>query len=422
MTFCLPSRAHALRNLIFAILACTSAGYAQESIRPSSTGEQAAHFRKPSDLPLKYNMKAGPVVFDASAGLEVEFNDNVGISENNRESDVIFRPAIEVDSMWRVSRLNTIRFGLGVSVARYMNESDLNSNSILLDPGTQLSFDLYIGDALRLNFHDRIAIVQNPVDEITVSNAARFDRLQNQAGVTAFWDLNDLQLTFGYDHFDYHTFDDKFEFLDRREEQFFGSAALILDPAYTVGLDAHAALVNYVTEYNNNGFTYGGGPFLDATLSAYSKLRVAAGYQGMSFDGDGTSGDSTDYNGWYANIALAQRLNSHWSHSVSVGHEARLGLSVNFAEYTFARYVADWRLNTRTNVTIEGFVEDANESGDGELLSEHAFRWGAGVGLSRRIGQNITLSLRYRYVNKDSDLDLRSYYQNIGTLNVMWDF
>lgn len=378
--------------------------------------------RKASTLPLKYNMKLGPATFDASLGLEVEFNDNVGISENNRESDLIFRPTLKIDSMWRLSRLNTLRFGIGIGYAAYAEHSDLNTRSLLLDPGSEISFDIYIGDFLRLNIHDRFAIVQNPVDEINLSNTARFDRWQNAAGVTAFWDLNDLQLVLGYDHFDYRTFDEKFDFLDRREEQIFGSAALLLSDALTAGFDASAAFVSYLTDYNNDGFTWTAGPFVEAMLSPYTRLRVAAGYQGMNFDGNGTSGDSTDYNGWYANAAIAQRLNQYWSHTFSIGHESRLGLSVNFAEYSFARYVADWRLNPRTNAVFEAFVEDANESGDGELLSEHAFRWGAGISLSRRLGDHLGISLRYRFVDKDSDLPLRSYYQNIGLLNVMWDF
>lgn len=394
----------------------------QESIRPSSTGAQAAAMRKPTDLPLHYNMKLGPATFDASLGLEVEFNDNVGISETNRESDLIFRPTLRVDSMWRVSRLNTLHFAFGLGYAAYASHSDLNSRSILLDPGSEISFDIYIGDALRVNLHDRFAIVQNPVDEITLSNAARFDRLQNALGVTAFWDLNDLQIVLGYDHFDYRTFDDQFDFLDRREEQVFGSIAARWSDAMTIGLDATAALVHYQTDYNNNGTTWTAGPFLEAVLSPYTRLRVSGGYQGMAFDGGGTSGDTTDFNGWYATVAIAQRLNQYWSHSLSIGHEARLGLSVNFAEYTFVRYVADWRINSRLNAGIEAFAEDANESGDGELLSEHAFRWGIGASVSRRLGNNVNLSLRYRFVDKDSDLPLRSYYQNIGLLNVMWDF
>ncbi len=404
------------------VLLLTSMVRAQESIRPSSTGSDAAAMRKDMSIPLRHNMKLGPVLFDASTTLEIEFNDNIGISEHHRESDVVFRPNLNVDAMWRVSKLNTLHLSLGIGVATYLKHHDLNSRSVLVDPGSAISFDLYVGDVLRLNFHDRFAIVQNPIDEVTLSNAARFDRLQNTAGVTAFWDLNDLQLVLGYDHFTYTTFSDEFDFLDRTEEQIFGSALLKLSDAINVGLDTSAAFVTYQTDYNNDGFTWTAGPFIEMVLSPYTRLRVAGGYQGMNFDGNGTSGDGTDYHGWYATGAIAHRLNQYWSHSLSIGHEARLGLAVNYAEYIFARYTANWRLNSRSSIDFETFLENADESGGSDQGSEHAFRWGIGAAYSRRLGNAVTLSLRYRFVDKDSDLPDRSYYQNIGLLNVVWDF
>ena len=96
-----------------------------------------------------------------------------------------------------------------------------------------------MGGVLRLNFHDRFAIVQNPIDEPTLSNVARFDRFQNSAGVTAFVELNDLKFVFGYDHFTFDSLDSEFDSLDRREEQFYGSASLRFTDAVTAGLDGN---------------------------------------------------------------------------------------------------------------------------------------------------------------------------------------
>lgn len=362
------------------------------------------------------------MTFDASTALEVEFNDNVGLSEDRRRSDVIFRSSLRLDSRWHVSQLNTLRFALGIGFAKYANHSELDSSSVLVDPGSEISFDLYLGGNLKLNFHDRFAIVQNPLDEPNLSNITRFDRLQNSVGVSALWDLNDLQLVVGYDHFDYRSLGSEFDFLDRQEEQFYASANLTLSDAIAVGLDASGALVDFRDDYNNDGYTYSAGPHLEAVLSPYSRARVSAGYQGMQFDDSGESGDRSDFSGWYANVALAQRVNQHWSHTVTIGHEARLGLAVNFAEYSYARYLAQWRVNSRMNAAFEGFVEDADESGGHQQASEHAFRWGLGASVSWRLGSRVSMALQYRFVDKDSDQILRSYYQNLGMLTVSYDF
>jgi len=399
-----------------------SRGLAQESIRPSSTGAQSAAARRPTDTSLNYNIKAGPVTFDASASLDLEYNDNIGLAEENRESDLIFRPTVRVDSRWRVSQLNTLRFAFSAGFAKYADHSDLDTRSLLLDPGSEVSFDIYIGGNLRVNVHDRFSIVQNPVDEATLSNTARFDRFQNAAGFTAFWDLNDLDVIVGYDHYNYRALGNNFDFLDRSEEQIFASSSVALSDAVRVGIDTSVAFIDYRFGFNNDGVTWTAGPFLDMTLSPYTKLRASAGYQAMQFDSGGESGDTSDNNGWYANVAIAQRMNQYWSHSISAGRESRLGLTVNYAEYVYARYVADWRLNTRMNVGAEAFLENINESGGAEQFSEEAFRWGLGASLTWKLGRQVTMSARYRYVNKDSDLALRSYYQNVGLLTLNYDF
>ena len=408
--------------ILFFLLILVSKSEAQESIRPSSTGSQAAAARRPTETSLNYNLKVGPATFDASTALDIEFNDNVGLSEKNRESDVIFRPTLRIDSRWQATQLNTLRLTLGIGFAKYAEHSDLDTRSLLLDPGSEIAFDLYIGNNLRLNLHDRFDIVQNPIDEPSLSNTARFDRFQNAAGLTAYWDFNDLDFVLGYDHYDYRTLGDGFDFLDRREEQIFASSSLVLSDALTAGIDTNLAFIDYISAFNNDGVTWSGGPFLEAMLSPFTRLRVGAGYQSMMFDGGGLSGDGSDYSGWYANLTLAQRLTQHFSHSISAGKESRLGLSVNFAEYTYARYAADWRMNSRMTIGAETFLEDVNESGTRDQFSEEAFRWGVGASLSWRLGNRVTLGVRYRYVNKDSDLLLRSYYQNVGIVTINYDF
>jgi hypothetical protein len=395
---------------------------AQDSIRPSNTGSEAAAMRSQAELPAHYTFRTGPVSYDLSTALSIEANDNIGLAEDHRVADIIFRPSIKLDSAWQITPLNTLRFSLGMGYAAYLANPRLNSRSVLVDPGSQIQFDVFVGGHLKLNFHDRFAIVQNPIDEPNLSNIARFDRFQNASGVTANWDFDVLQFVLGYDHFIYRSLGQEFNFLSRNEEQFFGSASVRVSDALTVGVDANGGIVNYVTKFNNNGFTYSSGPFFEAQLSPYTKLRITGGYQGMEFDQSGTTGDKSQYNGWYANATITQRLNQYWTHALSAGHEARLGLDTNFAKYTYVRYVADWRINSRWNANLQAFLEEADESGNLALISENAFRVGATASVSCRLGERLTSTFRYEYVNKDSDLLLRSYYQNVGILSLAYDF
>ncbi len=421
----IPNHSQFFKTLCAFSLACLAGigAHAQESIRPSAISSLAADARQDQLSKLRGDfMRFGPVKVDASAQMELELNDNVGLSEFNRQDDLIFRPRVNMDSEWQVTRLNTIRLGLSLGYAKYLNNPHLDTQTLLIDPGTQFAFDIFIGEHLRLNIHDRITIAQNPIDEATLSNVQRFARLQNAAGLTAFIRYPEWDFVIGYDHFIYHTLSSEFNYLDRSEEQIFASARRRVSDALGIGIEGSAALVNYSDRVSNDATTWTAGAFADATLSQYTKLRLSAGYQSMTFDHSGTSTDRSNFASWYANLSAAQRITQYLSHTLSVGREARLGLGVNFTDYVFARYSAIWRMNDIMTWNFDAFIEDARDSGAVATSAEHAFRWGGGAGLTFRISSRTSLGLRYNYVDKDSNLPLRSYTQNSGILSISHQF
>ena len=85
----------------------------QESVRPSQSGLTATELRKPVATPQNYNLKLGPVIFDASAGVGFEYTDNVGISERDRKSDFSIRPQLNMGLYWQATRYNTLRLTVG---------------------------------------------------------------------------------------------------------------------------------------------------------------------------------------------------------------------------------------------------------------------------------------------------------------------
>ena len=95
---------------------------------------------------------------------------------------------------------------------------------------------------------------------------------------------------------------------------------------------------------------------------------------------------------------------------------------MNFTEYSYARYQANWRINTRLNAGFDAFWEDANDSGSVDQYLRAFAPLGRGSIARLEARQQAGHGLRYRYVKKDSDLALRSYYQNDGTLTINYDF
>src|SRR5215813_4410074 len=308
-----PSPAMVRRTFTIALvlLSLMSNSRAQDAVRPSLAGQEAAEARHQSIEQIPYNLLVGPVRFRFSITMGVEYNDNINLAQVNKEDDVILRPQFNINAIWPVTQLNTLRLDLGIGYGHYINHPEFDNNAILISPGSQLSFDIFVGD-LRINLHDRFSLSDDPVDEIQLSNVANYGRFENTAGVSVLWDLNKAVLTFGYDHYTYISTTDTFSYLDRNAEILSFSAYFALTSTTGGGIETSAVFDYYNEDVLNDSTSFSIGPFIETQITNYLRLRASVGYQFVNFDDGGSIFDqNTDSSDWYGNIVLSHRINAY---------------------------------------------------------------------------------------------------------------
>jgi hypothetical protein len=155
---------------------------------------------------------------------------------SNKQSDVIIRPQFNLDAIWPLTQLNTLRFDLGLGYGFYLAHPSADTNGVLISPGSQLAFDIFVQD-FRINFHNRFSLQQDPIDQIQLSNVVDYGRFENTAGVSVLSDLNKVVLTFGYDHYTYISTSDTFSYLDRNAEVLGFSAYFALSSTTGAGIE-----------------------------------------------------------------------------------------------------------------------------------------------------------------------------------------
>lgn len=393
--------------------------WAQDAVRPSLAGEQAAEARRQDIQHIPYNLMTGPIKYRVSATLGLEYNDNINLSENNPVEDFIIRPQVTINALWPITQLNTLRFDIGLGYAFYLDHSSQNTNGVLLSPGSQLAFDVFIGD-FRINFHDRFSLQQDPIDELAVSNVVDYGRFENTTGVSVLWDLNKAVATLGYDHYIYISTNSAFDYLNRSAEELVGSIAFTLTNTTGVGLESSFVYSNYDQNVLNDSRTYSIGGFVETQLTNYMKVRVAGGYQMINFDNTGSVLDSKDVHDYYANILLSHRLNAFITQTLAAGHESQLGVNSNFITLNYVRHTVTWNVIRNTLLSTELFFEDANDSGG--FINEHLHRYGGAITVGYQLTPHVTLGLRYQYTQKDSDVPQRDYVQNRVSLDGTYSF
>ncbi|MGI9115422.1 MAG: outer membrane beta-barrel protein [Chthoniobacterales bacterium] len=392
---------------------------AQDAVRPSLAGEQSAESRRQDIEHIPYNLMTGPIKYRVSATFGVEYNDNINLSENSPQSDVIIHPQLNIDALWPVTQINTLRLDIGFGYAFYLDHSDQNTNGILLTPGSQIAFDIFIGD-FRINIHDRFSLQQDPIDEIQVSNVADYGRFENTLGASLLWDLNKAVLTLGYDHYTYISTNSDFDYLDRNAEELTGSVAFAVTNTTSVGLESSFVATYYDQNVLNNSNAYTIGAFVETQLTNYMKIRVAAGYQMLDFDNTGSVFDSMDSSDYYANVLISHRLNAAITQTLAAGHESQLGVNSNYISLNYIRHTVTWNIIRDTLLSTELFYEDANDSGG--FINEHLHRYGGALTVGYQLTPHVTVGLRYQYTQKDSNVPERDYTQNRVSLDATYSF
>jgi Putative beta-barrel porin 2 len=405
-------------------LCAGSVARSQDVVRPSLAGEAAAEARRQDIEHIPYNLLMGPIRFRVSATLGMEFNDNINLAEVNTQADVIIRPQVNVNAIWPVTQLNTLRLDLGLGYAFYLDHSNADTNGVLIAPGSQLAFDIFIGD-FRINFHERPSLQQDPIAELALSNVVDYGRFENTVGVSVLWDLNKAVVTLGYDHYTYISTTSRFNYLDRNAEEFSGNLDVAVSSTTNVGLESYAVFNYYDQNVLNDSIDYAIGAFVETQLTNYIKVRVAGGYQWISFDNGGVvstgpfhdSGKLSDY---YANILISHRINPAIVQSLSAGHESQLGVNSNYITLNYIRHTVSLNIIRNTLISTEFFYEDADESGG--FIHEHLHRFGGALAVGYQLTPHITLGLRYQYTQKDSDVRLRDYTQNRVSFDATYSF
>ena len=409
--------------LLLPLFCASPLARAQEAIRPSLAGEAAAEARRQNIDRIPYNIQLGPVKFRFSMTLGVEYNDNVNLSENDAQDDVIIRPQFNVDALWPITQLNTLKLDLGIGYGIYINHPEYNTNGILVSPGSQLSFDIFISD-FRINFHDRFSLQQDAVTEVALSNVADYGRFENTLGVSVLWDLNKAVLTFGYDHYNFVSTTSVFDYLNRNAEIISASAYFALSSTTGVGLESSAVYSYYDNTDEpislNDSTTYSVGAFVETQFTSYLKIRAAAGYQFIEFDEGGSILDPNDASDFYANVLISHRVTPSITQSLAFGHETQLGVNSNYIALNYIRHTATWNIINRTLISTELFYEDADDSGG--IFSERIHRYGGAITAGYQFTQHLTLGVRYQYTQKDSDAILRDYRHNRVSVDGTYSF
>jgi hypothetical protein len=413
---------HGLRTTVLvccaALAAAAGSASAQDALRLSLSHQSAA---SQGHLELEnqpYTVRWGDLKVLASASLDGEWNDNVDLAHTHPQQDFTIRPLAHFDVFWPVTELNALTFSLGAGYEKFVSHDQYDRP--LITPGSALAWDIFTGN-LRINLHDQFSYEQDPTAWGAISRSGAAGGFYNTLGAMAVWDLHDVVLSFGYDHFNFVSSSSTYDYLSRASDFLLLRAGFKVHPAATAGLELSGGPTAYDQKRLSDNVTASVGGFAEWQATEVIKLQPRLGFYQYSFSNEGAAAGSGDQSGFYASLNLSHRPSSKISYSVDGGHEAFMGNNSALTDQYYGTASVNWRVIEHISLSTSVRYETATQP-IGPFRDNYD-RVYANLRLSCPIKEKLTASLNYRYWLKTSGLSqFLDYEQNCLTLQLAYQF
>lgn len=404
------------------VLIFAGQAHAQEALRMSLAGDQAAESQRQANNTIGYyNLLWGPVAWSFSSGLGLDYDDNVNLSQNP-DGDFIFRPNLNTQMHWPVTQRNSMDASLGVGYSIYANHSQLDQ--IYVNPGSGLSFNLYVGDCA-INLHDRISITENAYQNPTAGGNGNYAQLENTAGVSTSWDLNKLVFQIGYDHVNDISLGSSQQVPDATSENWFLNAGLHFLPEITAGVESGAGLMSYGQSQSAStqpdATQWNAGVFCQAQISEYISGRFDAGYTVYAPSTTVGFTNLSSTANFYLQFSVSHRINQFINYSLSAGRSTDSSYYGEPYDYYFARLQPNWNFFRKYQVSTPFWWQKGSQLYALGGASDYT-QYGAGINVSRAITQKLSGTLAYQFIRENSSQSGLNYRVNIVSLNFTYQF
>lgn len=397
---------------------------AQDVIKPSVGMQRAA--TSLNNIPAsRYNVKAGPVSMLFNASMGAGYNSNVNVSEDDPQGSFFLQPRVGMGVYWPITKLNKLQLNVQVGYDYYFSNPDLNTSTILISPTTEFLFNLFIGDVM-LTLYERPSITNNPLSDPSLSGVDNYTIFNNTAGLDLVWDLNDVMLGLGYSNFFQYAINDDYSYQNRVANQVYANGSFLLLPYLRVGLEGSVSSNVYLSGASaggpalNDSMNYTIGGTVSGNISRYLDWSSGVGWQIADFNESNNPLNTGNYSDPYFYLTVNHSVNQYFSHRVTSGFEAVPSAVSNFVQLFYVRYGFNWMLIRDWSLGGSAFYESGVESPGPN--TEDFNRVGANLALTYQLTKHWVASIYFGWISKGSTVLSDGYNQQVGGLNLTYNF
>jgi hypothetical protein len=392
---------------------------------------RAASYRRTTDRyvtqsPRDYNLKFGNLHLSLTGTMDVEWNDNVNLSDTDEEDDTSISPGLQLDIYWPLNPSLVISSGISAQYNYYTGgegEDGLEISGTKGALSAQLIADLKLGQDGTLTASEEYSRNVDTIEIRAVQpNSTDYTLNRNILGLQYRNEFNPyLSGTIKATHTNQWTDQNEYDTHDMYSD--FLDVVLLkqINRSFQLGPYARAGMYRYTADRHNDSNEYSAGVAFVYQKTQALALTGSVGWQKVTFDGDNTPGATEETDNITYQVAARYSNSEFTTHLLSVNYGANQGTlarDVNYAKQLGVDYTLSWEIYK--DIVLNGNLGYVNtrESDNGENSDFYS----AGIGTGYRLTQQTTISLYYTHEWKDSNMDVNEYTQNRVQLSLSHRF
>jgi len=378
------------------------------------------------------NFNFGPVEMDLRANAGLEWNSNVGKSENDPESDVIARLGLNFGGQWDATEENQLRINLGLTYEKFFNHPELDStarnNFLTVSPDTEFSFNVRAGN-FSFTVFDEIDL-ENNIGTLRFFDAGgggigtrliALNEIDNTFGIDGVWSVNPFwSVTGGLSRNDVVPLDDGFDFRRRVTHRLSAGVSHQFAANLRFGLNGSVSDTHYPTGFQNDSQSFSLNFVTNWEPSAFWETELSLGWYRGRFGEGGINPDASDSSGFDARLKVTHFARRDFQHSIVVGRNFELGTVSNSTLNETVEYEMTFSGFERSS--IRGTVAWLTSEDSGGFAPEDLSRVRYSLGFGYDLSEKLDFEAYYRLTQADSNIDDRSYDQHALGVRFTYDF
>ena len=408
----------------FAALAAGFSAEAQEALRSSQAYQQASQARTRLADDNGYGNTRGALSYTLGAGLSLEYNDNVNLSDANSEDDLIIAPSVSAGARWELTKYNSLGLDLSFSYLAYMNNPDFSRVEFGLSPTSDnnIGFSFLIKD-VRVDIYDSFGVRSDAFRDASVSSQSKVTEFRNTLGTTAAYEWSNAQIRGGYSLQKSFFLDSQFEDNDRLAHLLDAGFQYAVGPALYLGIEASASLSAYTSDKLNDSTVITVGPSVSWKVSEFFRFSLGGGPSFSTYSANNLGFKPASRTSYYLYASADHQLTESIKHTLGVNRGVSPGIDSFASETLSINYRVNWRLIRNVSLSAGVFYDTGTASSGAATLVEQDFdRIGGSIDAGYSFNSHLTAGIGYRYTTRTSSTPGSDYTQNQATFSVSYKF